>query len=249
MLVTESDDRLPGDAAYMGWGMTTGTMNTAYTGTIVARNNILAHNASLGSNQSGFTLALARGIAITGNIIYKWQNPFSGTTVGNVITPNTVDTSGTAIQYFDDPTRTVAKYSASLGKAGSLAAFLAEARLQSKENWRPQFTASAVNNYIRAGFAKSDPVVAITSPTQSVVTISGNSSITISASAKHASGIASITVLADSRSLATCTNVTTCSGTWQGENISQGGHTLRAIAMTKDGKQATASLTILVWRI
>jgi len=53
---------------------------------------------------------------------------------------------------FPDPNRTIASYGTSIGKPASLAAFLAEARLQSKANWRPAYTAAAVNAYIRAGF-------------------------------------------------------------------------------------------------
>jgi hypothetical protein len=63
------------------------------------------------------------------------------------------DTTSAARQVqFPDPNRTIASYGATIGKTPSLAAFLAEARLQSKANWRPAYTAAAVNAYIRAGF-------------------------------------------------------------------------------------------------
>jgi hypothetical protein len=51
-----------------------------------------------------------------------------------------------------DPSRTAATYNATQGGPSTVAAFLAEARLQSRDNWRPQFTADAVNSYIRLGF-------------------------------------------------------------------------------------------------
>ena len=51
-----------------------------------------------------------------------------------------------------DPRRTIATYGTSIGAPATLAAFLAEARAQSKANWRPAYTAAAVNDYIRAGF-------------------------------------------------------------------------------------------------
>jgi len=54
---------------------------------------------------------------------------------------------------FVDPDRDVAGYHATLGKPASLEAFIAEARKQSKTNWRPAYTAAAVNDYIRKGFA------------------------------------------------------------------------------------------------
>jgi hypothetical protein len=53
---------------------------------------------------------------------------------------------------YPDSSRTIATYHASIGGAPTLAAFMAGARLQSKANWRVQYTADAVNTYIRAGF-------------------------------------------------------------------------------------------------
>jgi hypothetical protein len=53
---------------------------------------------------------------------------------------------------FPDPTRTIATYHASIGGAPSLESFMLEARKQSRLTWRPQYTAEAVNDYIRAGF-------------------------------------------------------------------------------------------------
>jgi hypothetical protein len=40
----------------------------------------------------------------------------------------------------------------SLGRTGTLVAFVTEARKQSRANWRPEFTADAVNTYVRAGY-------------------------------------------------------------------------------------------------
>ena len=53
---------------------------------------------------------------------------------------------------FPDSSRTIASYHASIGGEASLGAFMVEARKQSKANWRPQYTARAVGDYIRAGF-------------------------------------------------------------------------------------------------
>ena len=47
---------------------------------------------------------------------------------------------------------TVGTYNASLGGPSTLEAFLAEARQQSKSNWRDEYTAQAVADYIREGF-------------------------------------------------------------------------------------------------
>ena len=54
---------------------------------------------------------------------------------------------------YRQPDRSIAGYSASLGKAKTLEAFLQEARLQSKASWRDEYGAPAAIAYIRAGFA------------------------------------------------------------------------------------------------
>jgi len=53
---------------------------------------------------------------------------------------------------FADPRRDIATYQAALGLEPTLEAFLREARKQSRRNWRPEFTARAVIQYIREGF-------------------------------------------------------------------------------------------------
>jgi hypothetical protein len=55
---------------------------------------------------------------------------------------------------YPEPDRSIESYAASLGTAATLEAFIAEAKKQSKQNWRPAYTAQAVNAYIRAGFGK-----------------------------------------------------------------------------------------------
>ncbi len=54
---------------------------------------------------------------------------------------------------YADPGRSLASYHASLGREGTLEAFLEEARKQSDDNWREEYTAAAVIAYIKAGFA------------------------------------------------------------------------------------------------
>ena len=55
------------------------------------------------------------------------------------------------------PGRTIETYMKHLGLTPTQKAFFAEVRRQSKANWRPEFTARAVNDYIRAGFAVKRP--------------------------------------------------------------------------------------------
>lgn len=70
----------------------------------------------------------------------------------NIVSENNLINPDGGIFY--DPTRTVASYHASIGGQESLEAFLAGAREQSKHNnnWRVEYTANAVNTYLREGF-------------------------------------------------------------------------------------------------
>lgn len=53
---------------------------------------------------------------------------------------------------YADATRTIATYMTSLGMTATHAAFIAEAKLQERSNWRSAFTAQTVNAYLRAGW-------------------------------------------------------------------------------------------------
>lgn len=55
---------------------------------------------------------------------------------------------------FVDPERSVASYNGTLGGEATFEAFANEVRKQSKTNWRKEYTAQAVNAYIRAGFER-----------------------------------------------------------------------------------------------
>jgi hypothetical protein len=115
-------------------------------------NNIIAHEASGSPHGHGISLAVGTvGVTATNNIIYQWDNPIIDEGTSNTTSPNAINLSG-----YLDPKRTVGTYNASLGGLPTSSAFLTEARKQSKDYWRPQYTASAVNNYIRAGFGPSN---------------------------------------------------------------------------------------------
>lgn len=63
------------------------------------------------------------------------------------------DTTSSAVPVnYPDRNRTIATYNASLGGPANHAAFVAQALRQSKALWRPEYTAQAVNAYVRAGF-------------------------------------------------------------------------------------------------
>lgn len=53
---------------------------------------------------------------------------------------------------YPDPNRDIASYMRSLGKTPTLEAFIAAASEQSRYNWRKEYTAHDVNQYIRDGF-------------------------------------------------------------------------------------------------
>jgi hypothetical protein len=58
---------------------------------------------------------------------------------------------------YPDPGRDLATYAGMLGEQGGAASVLAAMRAQSRAAWRPEFTASAVNRYVRAGFGLPSP--------------------------------------------------------------------------------------------
>jgi hypothetical protein len=65
------------------------------------------------------------------------------------------ETSGVSQRVsYPDASRTIGSYHATLGRPATLAAFLDEARLQAKGNWRAAYTAAVVNAYIRSGFGR-----------------------------------------------------------------------------------------------
>jgi hypothetical protein len=53
---------------------------------------------------------------------------------------------------FPDPDRHIATYHTSIGKPASVDSFISEARKQSRLNWRGEYTAPVINDWIRQGF-------------------------------------------------------------------------------------------------
>jgi hypothetical protein len=66
------------------------------------------------------------------------------------------DTSSVALQAsYPEPNRNTASYMSSLGYSNtSYVNFIAKLKEQSKDAWKPEFTAGRINDYIRAGFGK-----------------------------------------------------------------------------------------------
>jgi hypothetical protein len=110
--------------------------------------NIIANPTGPPVNQTGISLnSNVTGISATDNIIYGVAHPIVDSGNGNTTSPNAINLTG-----YVNPSVSAGSYNASLGSIDSLAAFLTEARKQSKGNWRTQYTAKAVINYIQAGF-------------------------------------------------------------------------------------------------
>ncbi|MEX2218016.1 MAG: GC-type dockerin domain-anchored protein [Phycisphaerales bacterium] len=125
----------------------------APSGTFQVRNNHLQMRSGgmVIENNVSYPLGLS------GNRYYSPQsNPFERSGVGMNFTQWVIATSETGASFtpgtYPDPDRSISTYMSSIGRPPTLEAFMAEARLQSKSNWRPQFTAAAVNAYIKAGY-------------------------------------------------------------------------------------------------
>lgn len=112
--------------------------------------NIIAHAAGSLINQSGIYLNNdVSGIQATNNVIYGVANPIVDSGTNNTTSPNAINLTG-----YRNPEVSVESYNASLGGSPSLSTFLTGACKQGPDSWRPQYTANAVNRYIRAGFSK-----------------------------------------------------------------------------------------------
>lgn len=130
--------------------------NFTYTGSNRIRNNVLHH-----PHGTVFSLGSAIGTTLTFSGNRYWSgistNDWFRVNGSTISTGSWASVSGetgatfTAAQ-FSAPNRTIATYHSSVGGAASIDAFMAEARKQSRANWRSAYTAKAVNDYVRAGF-------------------------------------------------------------------------------------------------
>lgn len=116
-------------------------------GTLTITDNIIAHGSGSGCAGIDIDSGQDGNVTVTGNVLYDWTNPIVNDGTGNTVSGNEINAGP-----YLDPNRDCGTYNASLGGAGTTAAFLTECRLQSRDNLRSQYTAAAVNAYIRAGF-------------------------------------------------------------------------------------------------
>jgi hypothetical protein len=85
-----------------------------------------------------------------------WFQPNSGTDLTFAQWTGQMGETGSQLTQisYPAPNRTIGSYHASIGGSANTDSFMAEARRQSKDYWRPAYTAAAVNNYMRAGFGQ-----------------------------------------------------------------------------------------------
>ncbi len=135
--------------------------------------NIIAHDSSVLTNTYGIRISgtsddPSRNINLRDNIFYEWYRGGPNGQGSPDVTisseennfysehsPISGSNQDSATVNWFDPNRTAGSYNLTLGGPPSFDAFIAEARKQSRTNWRPEYTADAVNNYVRAGFSTS----------------------------------------------------------------------------------------------
>jgi len=106
-------------------------------------------------DQSSSTLGITSSNNVFGSIAASWAWMQSGGGLLSLAQWKSLvrdTTSSGQWAPFPDPGRSIPSYMVSLGRTGTLVAFVTEARKQSRANWRPEFTADAVNTYVRAGY-------------------------------------------------------------------------------------------------
>jgi len=83
---------------------------------------------------------------------HDWFNP-GGTIAGWLEISSETGANESQVSY-PDAGRNVKTYSATLGGSASTEDFMEKLLKQSRFNWRTEYTAISVNNYIREGFGK-----------------------------------------------------------------------------------------------
>jgi hypothetical protein len=119
-----------------GWELLSG-MNQSIQTHYVMKDNIFSH--CLGSGTCQTVLSEFYNSEISNNLVWDWKSSVS---------QDVKESPGP----FKDPDRTLASYNSSLGGEESFESFAAEIRKQSKTNWRQQYSADAVIEYIQEGF-------------------------------------------------------------------------------------------------
>ncbi len=117
-------------------------------GALFITNNIIAHDASGGSQQHAVSLTDVVDATVSNNIIYQWgTGEIIDDGVGTTLSGNVVDGTG-----YSAATRSVGGYNGSIGGTSTLAAFLIDAEARGVKAWDEDYSAGAVIAYIADGF-------------------------------------------------------------------------------------------------
>ncbi len=157
---------------------------------------------------------------------------------------------------FTDPNRSVASYMAHLRLIGfptnqpaTLDGFLADARLQSRTNWRPELLAAQVNNYIREGFDRPMVGGGFT-PTSSAA--SSSSSGGVSSASASFTPHSSLATTSSASSVATSSSVQVSSEPSSGSSSSSAGPVppssivaIVTVAKTTEGSSRVGKIVIM----
>jgi hypothetical protein len=117
------------DGSDRGWGLSMMLIDPDLAASHEAIDNIAAHSGPISAAAFDFD----DGVETSGNIVYDWDGQSDAGP-------------------FVDPDRDIPSYHASIGGDRSIEAFLDGARMQRKGHWCEEYTAAAVNAYIREGF-------------------------------------------------------------------------------------------------
>jgi hypothetical protein len=110
--------------------------------------------------QGGFMIGhwapLGPAFTYAGNRYFSANNGanqfFTNVTYNQWVAQSGESNSSWSSRWYVDPNRDTASYMAMLGQTPSLDAFMTQARRQSRDNWRGQYTAETINWYVREGF-------------------------------------------------------------------------------------------------
>lgn len=130
--------------------------------------NIFTHKPAYAGNSMMSWPGHHKNISTRNSIVYDWDLGGGAVSPGTYYGANNQNIDGYTLidnvadmppETYIDPTRTVGSYYLSIGGTNDAVAFMTAAKKQSKSSWNTQLTASAVNNYIRAGFALARPPI------------------------------------------------------------------------------------------
>lgn len=108
-----------------------------------------------------FNMGFSQGTSYSGNRWFSTEDPGNWFLINQdpqsfsewLTTSKEMGASNMKVDYAD-PERKLGSYHGTLGKDPTFDAYIAEARKQSRQNWRPEYTAAAPIAYIRQGFGK-----------------------------------------------------------------------------------------------